>query len=391
VKYLLKKPMTTNNVLTFFVHQKKIAAMLIATVLMWSVGLPLMINSAQAAGVTLFSDTLSDSDLGVVSNHTIEFTTSPTGQVIASESMSVTFESGFSIPDALDFEDIDLTVGGSDQTLAAAASPGIWGVSVATSTRTITFTSNNTTIGTSTAVIIAVGTNATDGVEQITNPGTPKSYTVDVVVGSSAQDIGTTRVAIIDDVTVTASVDTVFTFNIYGVATNTSPITGETATTTASTTATTIPFGTLEPGVPGFAAQQLSVTTNAANGFSVTVQQDGNLMSASTADIDTFVDGDATTTPIAWVPPSAVPGLENTYGHYGITSEDDSFAGATDPFGSGLYSGSFSSSSPLEVFYHNDPVNATTTYVAIKVEISSLQEAATDYTNTLTYVATPIF
>lgn len=384
--------MTTNNVLTFFIQQKKIAAILIATILMWTVGLPFLLNSANAAGVTLFTDTLSDSDLNVPSNHTIAFTTSNTGQLAATETMTITLESGFVIPDALDFNDIDLTVGGSGQTLAGSAAAGTWGVSVATTTRVITFTSQDTTIGTSTAVIIAIGTNATGGTRQITNPGVAKSYTVDVVVGTANQDTGTTRVAIIDDVTMTASVDTVFTFNIYGVATNTSPITGETATTTASTTATTIPFGTLDPNEPGFAAQILSVTTNAVNGFSVTVQQDGNLESASTADIDVFFDGDATTTPIAWLPPSATPGLENTYGHYGITSEDDTLSwGGGDPFGSGLYSGSFSSSSPLEVFYNNDVSSNATTAVAIKIEVSGLQEAATDYTNTLTYIATPVF
>ena len=50
---------------------------------------------------------------------------------------------------------------------------------------------------------------------------------------------------------------------------------------------------------------------------------------------------------------------------------------------------------PVEVFRHDGPIenseddgNATVLY---KVEVTALQEAAEDYTATLTYVATPIF
>ncbi len=190
---------------------------------------------------------------------------------------------------------------------------------------------------------------------------------------------------------VTAAVDTTFTFSIAGVAASTTAITGE-ATTTITTTATSVAFGTLNAGVIGVAAQSLTVSTNAKNGFSVTIQQDHDLVSASTADINVFVDGDATTTPVAWTPPSGQVGDDTTYGHYGITSEDGTLSwGGGDPFGSALYSGSFAATAPLEVFYHNGVANGATTSVGIKIETSALQEAANDYSNTLTYVATPVF
>jgi hypothetical protein len=54
------------------------------------------------------------------------------------------------------------------------------------------------------------------------------------------------------------------------------------------------------------------------------------------------------------------------------------------------------STSPVEVFKHNGPADGTTqdigkARVGYKVEISALQEAGSDYTATLTYVATPVF
>jgi hypothetical protein len=89
----------------------------------------------------------------------------------------------------------------------------------------------------------------------------------------------------------------------------------------------------------------------------------------------------------------------DTYGHFGITSEDSTLnpasPGGADRFGTQLYAGNFSTST-LEVFYHNGPADGATadigeTDVAYHIEIMSLQEAGTDYTATLTYVATPIF
>jgi hypothetical protein len=136
----------------------------------------------------------------------------------------------------------------------------------------------------------------------------------------------------------------------------------------------------------------LNVVTNAAFGYSVTVVEDQNLTSSTGADIDVFKDG-ASSTPTAWTSPTNTLGNENTYGHLGVTSDDSVLSGG-DEFGTQLFSGEFGS--PRQVMYHNAPADGVTagvgsTTVAYKVEIGSLQEAGADYTNTLTYVATPIF
>lgn len=395
-----KDTIMKNTIFALNTVHKQIAAMLIATVLMFAIGAPLwMVNRADAAQLVLVSDTLSDSDKGVVSNHTISFTTSDTGQLATGENFTITFASGFVIPDSLDYTDVDLKVDGGDQSIAATSSSGVWGVDVATTTRIITIDSDNTSIGTGTIVEIQIGTNATfteTGDQQITNPNPGSSTSYPITIGGTMDDSGITRVVIIDDVTMTASVDTTLTFNIYGTASSTD-ING--VDTFATSTATSMAFGTLESGTPKVLGQRLTVETNALNGFSVTIIQDTNLISASGADIDLFVHGDATSTPQIWSAPDPDVADENTWGHYGITSEDNSLSwgAGNDPFVSALFTGNFATSStPLEIFYHDGPTNGSTahegeTEVAIKIEINALQEAANDYSNSLTYVCTPVF
>ena len=369
------------------------AAIAILAMILWSVGLP-SFRFAEAASVTSFSDTLSDSDLNVVSNHTIQFTT-PSG-VGAGQTIVITFPDG-----ASDFnlstigaEDIDLASTSDYSVQNGAASGQTWGVS--TSTFSITLTSGTAVLSSNATVTIQIGTHATFGggsQTQIVNPNAAGSYEINLTAGAS--DSGSTRVAILDDVTVTASVDTLFTFTVAGVAGGTTVNTAD--TTGGTTTATTIPFGTINAGVASTAAQRLTVVTNARSGFAVTVKADSQMVSSNGADIDGFANGAYTTTPTAWTAPTGTPGSENTYGHWGLTSDDDSVTGG-NPFNVGAGGNRYVSASttPVEVFKHTGPANGTTqgvgtTLVGYKVQRSALQEAAEDYTATLTYVATPVF
>jgi hypothetical protein len=304
--------------------------------------------------------------------------------MIAGQTVSITFASG-TLP-ALVAQDLDLTVGGVEQTLIdGAASGASWQVVAAG--QVIDIISGTSTIGAGATVTIEIGTNATaggTGTNQITNPAVG-SYTISMDVGS-AVDTGETRIAIVDVVTVTASVDTVFNFTVVGVNSS-STVNGD--TTTGTSTSTTVPFGTLAADTPSTIAQDLSVTTNAANGFVVTVQTDQQLLSANGADIDGFFDGTFEPSPTAWAAPVPVLGTEDTYGHWGLTSDDtDEFPSASEYVSA--------STTPVQIFRNTGPTDGTvtgqgTTRVGYTVEISDLQEAATDYTATLTYVATPVF
>jgi hypothetical protein len=375
--------------LTFSVLQAIAVTVSLATI-MWSLGVP-SFRFAEAANVTSFSNTLSDSAPSVAANHTISFVT-PSG-LAAGEIISLTFPNEFTGIGSLTEDDLDLAVNGSDQTLGAAASAATWGVNAAG--QVIDIESGTSTIGAGATVTIEIGTNADFGVtgsNQITNPATSTFYDIDLQFGT--QDSGTTMVMIVDTVTVSAAVDTVFTFTVDGVAASTTVNTAD--TTGGDTTATEVPFGTLVQDTASTAAQSLVVETNAASGFVVTVQTDTQLVSANGADIDGYRNGDFDATPVAWEAPGANPADENQFGHWGLSSNDTTLTNGLTDFFSGGDNFVAASTTPVEVFRHNGPTdgsvsgegNATVIY---KVEVSALQEAADDYTATLTYVATPVF
>ncbi len=370
-----------------------VAVVAAVSITLWSIGVPAF-RFAEAANVISFSDTLSDSTPLVDANHTLSFVT-PTG-LAAGEIISIDFgTTSFAGIGSLVAQDLDLNVNGVEQSLIDGAASGPnWQVIAAGTT--IDIVSGTSTIGASATVTIQIGTNATTGgtgSNQITNPSVG-SYEITLTVGSA--DTGATRVAIVNSVTVTATVETIFDFTVLGVTTGLG-VNGD--TTTSTSTPTTIPFGVLPVDTIRTAAQDLQVETNAANGFVVTVQTDQQLTSANGADIDGFANGSYGVVPALWSAPSQVLGTESTYGHWGITTNDATISPTlTDLFDVGgagqLYVSA--STTPVEVFRHNGPTNGTnqgvgTTRVGYSVEVSALQEAGDDYTATLTYVATPVF
>lgn len=373
---------------TSFSLLQAIAAAVSLAILLWAAGFPAL-RFAEAANVTTFSDTLSDSAPGVVSNHTISFVT-PSGMATSS-TISLGFPVGFDGIDNLVAQDLDLNVNGVERSLIDGAASGAdWNVTAAG--QVIDLTSDTDVIASNATVTIRIGTNAISGgtgTNQIENPGVGQ-YEITVDVGGV--DSGTTMVAIVAAVTVSATVETRFDFTVDGVNSG-ELVNGDTVTATSSNNS--IPFGVLVANTQATAAHDLTISTNAANGFVVTVHTDQQLTAGNGADIDGFVDGSYTTTPVAWTGPTPVFGSENTYGHWGITTNDDTTSPAlTQVFGSQEYVSA--STTPVEIFRHNGPTDGTTqgvgiTRVGYSVEISDLQEAANDYTATLTYVATPVF
>jgi hypothetical protein len=353
-------------------------------IVLWSIGLP-SLRLAEAANVTFYSDTLSTSEPLVDSNHTIVFTT-PTG-VANGSTITIDF-TGFTGTSSIVATDIDVATTTTGDLTVAANCSGTERIGAAWQGNILVLTfcaGDGGFVGANGTTTIEIGNNATfqaTGVNQLNNPAAG-SYDIELTAGAS--DSGETRVAIVNVVTVSATVDTVFNFSVAGVATG-QPVNGTTTSTT--TTATAIDYGLLEANVVDTGAQDLQVTTNARNGFTVTVVADGMLRSANLADIDGFANGNYQASPIAWTAPAGTPGLENTYGHWGLTSND------SDYFASGQYVSA--STTPVEIYTHNGPANGTgtgqgITRVGYTVQISSLQEAAGDYSAILTYVATPVF
>ena len=140
-------------------------------------------------------------------------------------------------------------------------------------------------------------------------------------------------------------------------------------------------------------AHDLSVTTNAKVGYSVTVEQTGELQSTTGATINGFIDGSNTNTPTAWVGPSAAIANPDTYGHWGLTSEDGTTTRSSQFTSNTWVSGS---TTPIVIMGHTGPADGTTdgigkTRIGYQVQISALQEAGDDYTTTLRYIVTPTF
>ncbi len=215
--------------------------------------------------------------------------------------------------------------------------------------------------------------------------------------GSTTKDEATVRVAIIDAVTISATVQATLSFQVVGVASSTS-VGNSYPTTSVTTTATSIPFGVINAATTYTAAQQLKVSTNASNGFYVAVKQDANMTDAAGNDIDQFADGTPVdnSTPTAWSSPSGTPGSENTYGHLGYGTTDLTL---TDLNGTGTASrftnAQFAALTTTyeAVLSHSGPADGTGTdtngqaYVVYQIEISGLQQAGI-YSNTITYLAT---
>lgn len=366
-----------------------IATLLAIALVLWVTGTH-MFMTAEASNLTYIKDTLSNSAPSETSNHTIEFL-SPTG-VGNSATITVAFPTGFTGTSSVVVGDVDFEINGVDETLVAGTSPGSgqWGFSWSGNTMRLVSASDESLAINATATI-KIGTHADGpGVNQVTNPASAISYEFTATAGAS--DSGQFRVAIIDDVTVTANVDTTLTFTVTGVA-NGQPVNGSATNTATTTTSQTLPFETLTPGTAKTLAQDLAVGTNARNGFVVTVEQSQQLQSSTGADIDGFIEGSWTNVPTAWAAPVADISDENSWGHWALTSEDF-ITTRTDQFGADLWVSA--SSTPIVIMGHDGPSDILTagkglTRIGYIAEITALQEAGDDYNTSLTYIATPTF
>jgi hypothetical protein len=369
-----------------------------------------MFQSTQAASLSNVKDTLSSPAPGATSTHTITFV-SPSG-VSSTQDATITVEfdtsgTSFSLPDGISHADVDLSVGDSsncdtasytDYNLAAATSTGTWGASFSTSTDilTLTYPANaTTTVASSTCVKIEVGGNvAHQGTStvNITNPsksasvGTADVYTIRI--GGTFADSGNALVAVIEGVTVSATVAETLTFTISSVTSgNCVEGSGGDGFTATSTTSSSVPFGQLSAGAFVQGCHDALVTTNAANGFNLTTRSNNSLNNGSGGVIpDTPCDSSCTTT------------VAGTW----VTASNPGFGYSCDPGGSSdacnsTFSTStvfrpFSSSTAISVASSSEASSAggNTQRILYRMAIDATQ-AAGSYSNTITWVATPSF
>jgi hypothetical protein len=358
-------------------QRKLIAGFLVFAMAVMMYGVYPWVNSANAIdAIQDASVTLTDSDTSVTSAQTIQFTTNHTAESADGDYVEVQWPSG---PQTF----------GNITALNASCNGGNWNATIPN-----TYTLRCTASG---------GDNAAGSYNfyaTTTNPAATGSQLITITHydGSNGQikERVQVRVAIVDDVWMTARVDATLEFTVSGVASSTS-FNG--VTCNRNSTATTTDFGTLAAGASTTVCQALAVTTNADDGYIVTVEQDQEMTSDSGSNINSFnnsQDGTGSTTPGTWQSPSGILDVYNTYGHMGLTSSDadlNSLGGYNDFTGSS-YAG-LNSADPMVVMHHDGPADGSTdnkgaANVAYTAEITALQEAG-DYESTLTYIATPTF
>lgn len=236
----------------------------------------LSIGTASAAALTNMSDTLSSVRIGTSSNHTIVFTT-PTGIAAGSTTQiffsTSTGQSQFAIPTTFTFADVDVNIGGpyiGSTTLGSVPAGATWGVA-RTSSTTILFTVGSTPVAAGQSVYIRMGTNAinqTTGTIQIINATTTGNKAIYISGGTSTPmtDNGTTTVDLItnDTITISATVLQTLSFSI----STTTLYFGNLSSGGAKYASSTDPSGASSEVV----AHSLAVATNAAQGYSITVQ-----------------------------------------------------------------------------------------------------------------------
>lgn len=258
-------------------------------------------------------------------------------------------------------------------------------------------------------ITINIGT--TGGTNTLLNPTEVAAHTIgtadtyDFIVRNFASgadpdadtpiDASSGRIAFIESVRVTATVDPTISMTICGADTCTDVEPGDTvdgetlsSNTGATSTSTSVALGILDLAAARIQAQKIGVATNGAAGYALTAIDDGNLRFGSNT-----IDDNVT-------PPTS-PAVLNTPGTeaYGIhpcgthvsaatwgTGSDSCTGGAT----TNEYSGTDTSNILTLVNYTTGPTNTVYTYVNYKANISATT-AQGSYSHLITYIATATF
>lgn len=272
----------------------------------------------------------------------------------------------------------------------------------ATTSDTITGTGRSHNFATNGLLITTVTTPSTQSpldlsytINGVTNPTTENTTYFATI--STYSDTGTTLIdtrtvsfAVLtsSSIVVTADVNNIFTVSLAPVTTGL--VNGATITL-SNTTASLIPFGTLSAGTSVVAAHDITVTTNASNGYTTTVHGASNPpLTAGGADIDGFTGTNGS--PTVWTSPAGSTPNINT-GFFGYTTSDSTLlTGTADRFtSSGGNKWAGVTVTPSEVAYSPASVlSGETTRIGWQIEVNSLQPAGS-YTGIVLIVTTPTY
>ena len=169
-------------------------------------------------------------------------------------------------------------------------------------------------------------------------------------------------------------------FTVGGVATST--VAGG-VTTDISTSATLVPFGLLTVSTPVAGAQELTVSTNAAQGYEIYAFQQQNLTGESAAELQPIAGTNAV--PVSW----SIGCAATSTSCYGYHTNESVLSGGSTRFAADDTYASFSTE-PDEIAYSSGPAVNRTTDIVYKVQAAANQ-AAGNYTGGVVYIVVPTF
>lgn len=337
------------------------------------------IGGAQAATITVLSDTMSNQTISEGSDHTIVFTLSSTGALTDDDTITLTFPAGFVLTSITE-DDVDVSGSTLGEATTAADCTGAEHMSVAVSGQNLVLTICNGDGGdlaNSETVTIEIGTVATasgTGANQITNPGTDGSYLIEIATTATDPDTGSFAVPILDNdtVTVTATVDPTISFYIY-----------ETTTTTPTSSCD---LGTLTLGGTNEECDyDIVAATNAT----------GGLVISAVADVATLTNASNDTITAVSVAVGAITGEGYGIYHDAISGSNPLFTNsgnlgdtATQTTASANYASIGTSS--VDLFESTGPVNESRVTITHVAEIDATTPAGA-YTQAITYTAVGTF
>lgn len=344
------------------------------------------IVSVKAATLTSAKDTISDSRAGVAAVHTFVFTTPSTTAIKTIDFQFCTTASGTCTAPTGMILTASPTLGSVTGIAGSTyAMTGTSGTCTGTGNTACTATLTVTTPVTQTVTAVTVPVNS-----GITNPTTTNTTAFVRVTtkDNGAATIDTTTVVFATltttSIQMTASVDPTFTFAIAAVTSGS--VNGQAINIVSGTSASTIPFGTLASGSTKVAAHDVTITTNATNGYSLTVNALTNPpLADGTNNIDYFTGTNAT--PTTWSSPAGSSENVNT-GFVGYTTDSTTLSGSAARFSSNKWAGLTTTAD--QVGYSTAGAGTQPVRLGWQAEVNAVQPPGS-YSGTIILVATPTY
>ncbi|MCS7093156.1 MAG: hypothetical protein NZL96_01850 [Patescibacteria group bacterium] len=284
----------------------------------------------------------------------------------------------------------------------AAVTPG-----TATTDHTIRIDRTTNSCGPSSTITITIG----DNNKKLINPapiltghtqGVADIYTINVQTRDGSDNIidqADIKVAVIEGVLVSATVEETLTLTVAGVNTNTTAC-GQ--TTDVTTTATSVPWGLITNfGAFQEAAQTVTVSTNASSGYTVTVEENdqmgrngitctgANAGEANQCIQDTTCNTNCTTTSDEWTNTSKY-GLGFSLANISGTNASFVFNESGRTFSTKQFPDQEANEPKEIIMSANGPVASAQVYVCYRLNVSATQPAGY-YFNVIKYTASAKF